>query len=193
MVRREGYTRIPVVRGDFEEVLGALDVLDLIDAAFDGKRPDVQAYLRPALFVPESINLIRLLELLKQHKAHLALVLDEYGEVTGLVTMTDVLEAIVGTVPEAGKPEEPGVVRRPDGSLLIDGGLSLARVREAIGRDIRTPPDEAGSYQTLGGLVMARLGRVPRTGDRFEFDGLRFEVLDMDRKRVDKVLLAEAK
>jgi putative hemolysin len=193
LVRREGYTRVPVVRGDFEEVLGVLDVLDLVDAALDGKQPDILAHLRPALFVPESINLIRLLELLKQHKAHLALVLDEYGEVPGLVTLTDVLEAIVGTVPEAGESEEPGVVRRPDGSLLVDGGVSLARVREAIGRDITTPPEEAGSYQTLGGLVMARLGRVPRTADRFDFDGLRFEVLDMDRNRVDKVLLSEAR
>lgn len=192
LIRREGYTRMPVVRGDFEEVLGILDVLDLVEALLAGKQPDIRAHLRPALFVPESINLIRLLELLKQHKAHLVLVADEYGEVPGLVTMTDVLEAIVGAVPEDGEPEEPGVVRRPDGSLLIDGGMSIARVREAIGRNIATPADEAGSYQTLGGLVMTRLGRVPRAGDRFDFDGLRFEVLDMDHNRVDKVLLAEA-
>jgi putative hemolysin len=95
-------------------------------------------------------------------------------------------------VPESEEAVEPDVVRRADGSLLVDGGVSLARLREALGREVETPPEEVGSYQTLGGLVMARLGRVPKVGDRFEFDGLRFEVLDMDRNRVDKVLLAEA-
>jgi putative hemolysin len=190
IIRREGYTRVPVVRGDFAEVLGMLDVLDLAEDALDGKPLDIRAHLRAPLYVPESVNLIRLLELLKQHKAHLALVLDEYGEVQGLVTMTDVLEAIVGAVPESGDAVEPDVVRRADGSLLVDGGVSLARLHEALGRDVATPPEEAGSYQTLGGLVMARLGRVPRVGDRFDFDGLRFEVMDMDRNRVDKVLLA---
>ena len=190
IVRREGYTRVPVVRGDFAEVLGILEVLDLAEDAFDSKPLDIRAHLRAPLYVPESVNLIRLLELLKQHKAHLALVLDEYGEVQGLVTMTDVLEAIVGAVPESGDAVEPDVVRRADGSLLVDGGVSLARLHEALGRDVETPPEEAGSYQTLGGLVMARLGRVPKVGDCFDFDGLRFEVLDMDRNRVDKVLLA---
>jgi len=190
IIRREGYTRVPVVRGDFAEVLGMLDVLDLAEDALDGRPLDIRAHLRAPLYVPESVNLIRLLELLKQHKAHLALVLDEYGEVQGLVTMTDVLEAIVGAVPESEEAGEPDVVRRADGSLLVDGGVSLARLHEALGRDIETPPEEAGSYQTLGGLVMARLGRVPRVGDRFDFDGLRFEVMDMDRNRVDKVLLA---
>jgi putative hemolysin len=191
IIRREGYTRVPVVRGDFVEVLGVLDVLDLAEDALDGEPLDIRAHLRAPLYVPESVNLIRLLELFKQHKAHLALVLDEYGEVQGLVTMTDVLEAIVGAVPEAGEAVEPDVVRREDGSLLVDGGVSLARLREALGREVATPPEEAGSYQTLGGLVMARLGRVPKVGDHFEFDGLRFEVVDMDRNRVDKVLLAE--
>jgi putative hemolysin len=191
IIRREGYTRVPVVRGDFAEVLGVLNVLDLTEDALAGKPADIRAHLRPPLYVPESVNLIRLLELLKQHKEHLALVLDEYGEVQGLVTITDVVEAIVGMVPEAGEAEEPDVVRRPDGSLLVDGSVSLVRLREAIGRDVELPPEEAGSYQTLGGLVMARLGRVPRVGDRFEFDGVRFEVLDMDRHRVDKVLLTE--
>ena len=193
IVRREGYTRLPVVRGDFAEVLGILDVLDLAENAFDGKPLDIRAHLRAPLYVPESVNLIRLLELLKQHKAHLALVLDEYGEVQGLVTMTDVLEAIVGAVPESEEAVEHDVVRRADGSLLVDGGVSLARLREALGREIETPPEETGSYQTLGGLVMARLGRVPKVGDCFDFDRLRFEVLDMDRNRVDKVLLAEQK
>jgi len=190
ILRQAEYTRLPVVRGDFDEVLGVLDTLDLLDDALAGRPVEILSGLRPPLYVPESIDLIRLLENFKQHKAHLALVLDEYGEVQGLVTMTDVLEAIVGEVPESDEAGALDIVKREDGSLLVDGGLSLARLRETTGKALEAPPGEMGTYQTLGGLVMARLGRVPRVGDRFEFDGLRFEVLDMDRNRVDKVLVS---
>jgi putative hemolysin len=190
ILRQAEYTRLPVVRGDFDEVLGVLDTLDLLDDALAGRPVEILSGLRPPLYVPESIDLIRLLENFKQHKAHLALVLDEYGEVQGLVTMTDVLEAIVGEVPESEEAGALDIVKREDGSLLVDGGLSLARLRETTGKALEAPPGEMGTYQTLGGLVMARLGRVPRVGDRFEFDGLRFEVLDMDRNRVDKVLVS---
>ncbi|MCC6609063.1 MAG: HlyC/CorC family transporter [Burkholderiales bacterium] len=188
-VRREGYTRVPVCRHGLRDVLGVLDTLDLLDPCLRGEPLDVLAHLEPALYVPETIHLMRLLELLKQHKAHLALVVDEYGEVQGLVTMTDVLEAIVGAVPELGEEEAPEFVRRADGSLLVDGGASLDRLQEAVGRRIEFPEDEAGRYHTVGGLVMARLGHVPRAGETFAFAGLRFEVLDMDRHRVDKVLV----
>jgi putative hemolysin len=189
-VRREGFTRLPVCRGALSEIAGILDTLDLVEPALEDKPFELEALLRPPLWVPETIHLIRLLELLKQHKEHLALVVDEYGELQGLVTMTDVLEAIVGEVPEAGETESPEIVRRPDGSLLVDGGASLSRLREALERPLELPADEANTYQTAGGLVMARLGRLPRAGDRFDFAGLRFEVLDMDRRRVDKVLVA---
>lgn len=185
-----GYASLPVCRGSLSEVLGVLDTLDLLDSALKGEPPDLRAHLRPPLWVPETIHVARLLELFKQQKEHLAFVVDEYGEVQGLVTMTDVLQAIVGEVPEAGEPEEPDVVRREDGSLLVDGGVSLVRLQEVVGRSIDLPEGEAGTYHTLGGLVMARLGRVPHVGDRFSFAGLRFEVLDMDRRRIDKVLVA---
>jgi putative hemolysin len=190
IVRREGYTRLPVCRGSLSEIAGILDTLDLLDPALADKPLELQAHLRPALYVPETIHVIRLLELFKQHKEHLALVVDEYGELEGLVTMTDVLEAIVGEVPEADEGEAPQIVRRDDGSLLVDGGASLASLREALDRTLELPADEANTYQTVGGLVMARLARVPRAGDHFDFAGLRFEVLDMDRRRVDKVLVA---
>ena len=132
-------------------MLGILDVLDLAEDAFDGKPLDIRAHLRAPLYVPESVNLIRLLELLKQHKAHLALVLDEYGEVQGLVTMTDVLEAIVGAVPESEEAVEPDVVRRADGSLLVDGGVSIARLREALGRRSRPRPRRRAATRRSAG------------------------------------------
>jgi putative hemolysin len=190
LVRREGYTRLPVCRGSLSEIVGILDTLDLLEPALEDRPLELEAQLRAPLWVPETIHVIRLLELFKQHKEHLALVVDEYGELQGLVTLTDVLEAIVGEVPEAGEGDSPEIVRRDDGSLLVDGGASLSSLRGALERALELPEDEANTYQTVGGLVMARLGRVPRAGDHFVFAGLRFEVLDMDRRRVDKVLVA---
>jgi putative hemolysin len=190
ILRRGGYTRLPVCRGGFNEVLGILDTHDLLEPALAGLAVDVTASLRPPLYVPDSVDLIGLLALFKRQKAHLALVLDEYGEVQGLVTMTDVLEAIVGDVPDTDDDVEPDVVRRQDGSWLVDGGVSLARLAEAVGRGVEPLPDEEGSYNTLGGLAMTRLGRVPRVGDRFHHAHLAFEVVDMDRHRVDRVLVS---
>lgn len=188
-IRSAGFTRLPVCRGGLADVLGVLDTLDLLHHALEGEAVDIKAHLQPPLFVPEAIHIIRLLELFKQHKAHLALVVDEYGEVQGLVTMTDVLEAIVGEVPELGDAEEPDIVRRADGSLLVDGGAAIEQLREAVAGRLELPDEEAGRYHTVGGLVMAQLGRVPHAGDAFELGPLRFEVMDMDRHRVDKVLV----
>lgn len=190
IMRDTGFTRLPVCRKGLDDVLGILDSLDLLDVALKGEALDLRKHLQQPLYVPETINLIRLLELFKLNRAHLALVVDEYGDVQGLVTMTDVLEAIVGEVPEAGEEQDLDVVRRADGSLLVDGGISLARLNEVLERSIELPEDEIGRYHTLGGLVMARLGRIPRAGDQFSFAGLRFEVMDMDRHSVDKVLVA---
>jgi len=192
VIRDTGFTRLPVCRRGLDDVLGILDTLDLLDGALQGKPLELREHVRPPLYVPESIHLIRLLELFKLNRAHLALVVDEYGDVQGLVTVTDVMEAIVGEVPEAGEPHDLDIVRRADGSLLVDGGTSLARLNEALDRAIEVPADEEGRYHTLGGLVMARLGRVPREGDQFTYAGLRFEVLDMDRHSVDKVLVRPA-
>jgi len=188
-IRHKGFTRLPVCRNGPDDVLGILDTLDLLDVVLEDGTFDLRKHLSAPLYVPESIHLIRLVELFKLNRAHLALVVDEYGVVQGLVTMTDVVEAIVGELPEADEPQDLEVVRREDGSLLVDGGISLARLNEALGRPIELPEDETGRYHTLGGLVMARLGRVPRPGDQFAYAGMRFEVLDMDRHSVDKVLV----
>jgi putative hemolysin len=192
IVRETGFTRLPVCRRGLDDVLGILDTLDLLDGALQGKSLDLREHLHPPLYVPETIHLIRLLELFKLNRAHLALVVDEYGDVQGLVTITDVMEAIVGEVPEAGEPQDLDIVHRSDGSLLVDGGTSLARLNEVLDRTIEVPEDETGRYHTLGGLVMARLGRVPHEGDQFTYAGVRFEVLDMDRHSVDKVLVTQA-
>jgi putative hemolysin len=119
----------------------------------------------------------------------MALVVDEYGGVEGLVTLNDILEDLVGDVASVDMPEERQVYKRPDGSMLIDGKLQIDDLKEVL-KVPNLPDEETGSYQTLGGLVMMQVGRVPVTGDTFETMGYKFEVVDMDGKRVDKVLVS---
>ena len=120
----------------------------------------------------------------------MALVIDERGHIEGLVTLTDVLEALVGEVPEEDEDAEEAIVRREDGSWLVDGLLASDELKERLGSSkLPLHDEEAANYQTVGGMVMDLLGRVPAAGDRFEWDGYSFEVLDMDGRRVDKVLI----
>jgi putative hemolysin len=140
--------------------------------------------------VPEGLPALRLLEMFKKSRTHMALVVDEYGGVEGLVTLNDILEDLVGDVASVDMPSERQVYQRPDGSWLIDGKLQIDDLKEVL-KITKLPDEESGSYQTLGGLVMLQVGRVPVTGDLFETDGYKFEVVDMDGKRVDKVLVSK--
>jgi len=129
------------------------------------------------------------LETFKMHRQHFALVVDEYGELQGLVTMADVMETLVGDITTVEDRAEPDIVRRDDGSLLIDGSVSPERFREATALEQELPAEHGGSYQTLGGFTMMQLEHIPQVGDKFESCGFRFEVLDMDGNRVDKLLV----
>jgi putative hemolysin len=133
------------------------------------------------------MGIFKLLEALKASHRHMAIVLDEFGAVEGLVTVTDLLEAFVGSLP-TDEDGERAIVIRPDGSWLVDGATTITDVLSDLGLD-ELPEGEAGTYHTLGGFVMARLGRIPRTADTFEWGGMRFEVVDMDGRRIDKVLI----
>ena len=126
--------------------------------------------------------------MLKQSGTHIALVIDEYGGTQGLITYHDILEAIVGEVPVLGHTEEPQAVQREDGSWLLDGMLSIDEFKQLVRID-KLPWEERGDYHTLGGLVMMHLERIPTAGDYFDYGGLRFEVVDMDGRRVDKILV----
>jgi putative hemolysin len=130
----------------------------------------------------------RLIDTFQGSHAHLALVLDEFGAIAGLVTPTDLLEGLVGAMPTAAEGEDGPIHQRDATSWLVDGTLPIDDLRATI-EAVEVPEDEAGTYQTLAGLVMTRLGRVPHTGDRFTWGALRFEVVDMDGRRVDKVLI----
>ena len=183
------YSRFPVAHGSLDNVLGIVQTKDLLTRCLAGSKMDLKENLRPPLFVPEGLPALRLLEMFKKSRTHMALIVDEYGGVEGLVTLNDILEDLVGDVASVDMPEERQVVTRPDGSLLIDGKLQIDDLKEVL-KISKLPDDETGSYQTLGGLVMLQVGRVPVTGDAFELEGHRFEVVDMDGKRVDKVMVS---
>src|SRR5215469_1478898 len=184
------YSRFPVAQGSLDNVLGIVQTKDLLTRCLAGSKMDLKENLRPPLFVPEGLPALRLLEMFKKSRTHMALIVDEYGGVEGLVTLNDILEDLVGDVASVDMPKDRQVVERPDGSLLIDGKLQIDDLKEVL-HISELPGQDSGSYQTLGGLVMLQVGRVPVTGDTFELQGHKFEVVDMDGKRVDKVLVSK--
>ena len=184
-IRESGHSRFVVAKGSLDDVLGVVHVRRLLDACLAGQPFDLRAALRPMLVVHDSMPVLRALEALRQARVSMALVVDEYGEVEGVVTVEDVLEAVVGDMPERRLGEEPAIVEREDGSLLMDGMLAIDEVKLALG--FETLPDEK-TYHTLAGFILAQLGRVPEEGQSVAYGGWRFEVVDMDGRRIDKVL-----
>ena len=169
-------------------MLGIVHVTDLLSRSLASQPLDLTVALRSPLFVPESTRGLKVLELFKQTGTHLALVVDEYGVIQGLVTLNDILVEIVGDIPSIDQPEDPQVVQREDGSWLLDGMLSVEEFFELFHLKELTG-EQRGNYHTLGGFVIMQLGRIPSSADHFEWSGLRFEVMDMDGNRVDKVLV----
>jgi len=187
LVGSGGYSRFPVARGDLDHVLGLVYAQDLLARAIAGAPLDVEEIVRPALFLPESVTALEAVERLRETRSDAALVIDEYGGFQGLLTTYDILEAIVGDLPAAGDSMDSEAVQREDGSWLLDGMLSVDELRDLLAL-AQLPYEGKAHYRTLGGLVMLALGRVPSPGDHFDCCGWRFEVLDMDGHRVDKVL-----
>lgn len=184
-----GHSRFPVAQGSLDNVLGVVQAKDLLAASLAGHSVDLQANLREPLFVPEHMPALMVMELFKKTRMSMALVIDEFGGLQGLVTLNDFLEAIVGSVSVMGERDEPEIVQREDGSWLLDGMLSMSEVTNVL-NVAGFPGEKEGHYQTLGGFVITFLGRIPKTADSFEWSGMRFEVVDMDGLRVDKVLVA---
>lgn len=186
------YSRVIVCKGGLDHILGVLQIKDLVRKVPPTAPFDVLSTLQTAVYVPDSVSPMRLLESFKKTGRPLALVVDEYGGIEGLVTLNDVMEAIVGDIPSAETPEEALAVRREDGSWLVDGMLSVERFKEIF--QIDELPDEAsGRYHTIGGFVMMQLGRIPLIADHFLWEGMRIEVVDMDANRIDKLLVVPAK
>jgi len=154
---------------------------------------DPEKAAKSPLYVPESITAVRLLENFRATHQRFAVVVDEYGELQGVVTLTDVMTAIVGDLPWAQSPDEQDIVAREDGSWLVDGAASIKRMKSVLAMDNDLPDEEENYYHTAGGFITHMLGRIPAVTDHFEHDGWRFEVVDMDKNRVDKVMVSRSK
>jgi putative hemolysin len=176
----------PVARGDLDQLEGLVQIKDLFADCLSNQPLDLKTTLSKPVFVTENLSVLKAVQEFRTHHTHIAFVIDEFGGIQGLVTMTDFLEAIVGGFPDV--KEEPEIVQRQDGSWLLDGMLPIIEFKALF--EISELPDEHENlYETLGGFLMTALGRIPRAGDFFECANLRFEVVDMDRLRVDKVLV----
>jgi putative hemolysin len=184
------YTRIIVCRDGLDHIVGILRTSDLLKSALDGEPLDVEHSMRPPLYVPAGVSTTQLLENFRKARLQSALIVDEYGELQGLVTLTDVLTSIVGELPSEDINEEQDVVRREDGSWLMDGGVSVERFKSVLEIEDALPGEEENAFNTLGGFIMHMLGRIPAVTDHFDWGGCRFEVMDMDKNRVDKVLVS---
>jgi putative hemolysin len=186
IIAEHGYSRYPVCRGGLDDVVGVVTAQQLLHQLTQQESHDLSKNLLPAVFVPETLSGMELLEHFRGSDTQMVFVVDEYGEVQGVITLRDVLEAITGEFTPA-EPEDAWAVQREDGSWLIDGLIPAPELKDRL--ELKNLPDEdRGRYNTLAGLVMLLLGRLPRVTDTVEWSGWRLEVVDMDGKRIDKVL-----
>ena len=194
LISCHNYSRFPVYRGDRAQILGYVKVRDLLAQSVRHgslEAVNIEHAVSEILFVPETVSAMVLLELFKKHRAELALIVDEYGDIQGMVTLSDVMSALVGDVTVIGEENDPDAVQRQDGSWLLDGGVDLDRFRDLMNTDIRFPDEGTGAYHTLAGFVLYQFGYIPKTSEFFEWGGYRIEVVDMDGNRIDRILVAQ--
>jgi putative hemolysin len=188
IVADSGHTRFPVCRGSLDDVQGVLNAASLLQPLSRGELPLVATHMQPPVFVPETLSGMELLEQFRVSGTDLVFVVDEYGAVQGVITERDLLEAITGEF-SAPSDEDSWAVRRADGSWLLDGLIPVPELKDRL--ELKELPEEdRGRYNTLAGMIMLLLGRLPHTTDAVEWEGWRFEVVDLDGKRVDKVLVS---
>jgi len=183
------HSRFPVCRGGLHDVLGVINARQMFSEQIKGGVIDLAAQVQPVVFVPESLNGMELLGHFRASASPMVLVVDEYGEVLGMVTLQDVLEAVTGEFKPRNQ-EEAWAVQRNDGSWLLDGLIPIPELKDRLELKF-VPEEDKGRYHTLSGLVMYLLGRLPQMGDIAKWDGWQFEVVDLDGKRVDKVIASQ--
>ncbi|MGD9650878.1 MAG: hemolysin family protein [Candidatus Dadabacteria bacterium] len=183
VIESNHFSRLLVCDGSVDHPLGTVHTKDLLPEAFRGSKGNLMDLMTPILFVPESTPVLRLLNMFKKEKVHIAVVVNEYGATEGLVTITDVLESIAGDFPELDEDFEPGIVQREDGSWLVDGMLPMDIIEKMTGIESEE------EVNTVAGFVLQNLGRIPQPGEGFDYDNVHFEVVDMDGRRIDKVLI----
>lgn len=183
------HSRLLVCRSDIDDLVGVVALRDLAERAWKGAPLDLEAAMVKPLIVHESLSVLRLLDMFRTAPVNLAVVVDEYGSVEGIVTATDILEAIAGAIPERGGVDQPAAQARADGSWLIDGMMPVDEFEDRVGlRGLR----DSGDFDTVGGFALWQLGRLPQAGDGFDWRGWHFEIVDMDGRRIDKLMAAPA-
>jgi putative hemolysin len=187
-IRDSAHSRFPVVEGGPQQVIGVVQVKDLLTAMLAGRSFDIKSAVQAPLYLPEGVTALRALELFKERGRPMALVVDEYGDFGGIVTLHDILQSLVGDIAEPGDNGSPAVVRRDDGSFLVDGMMAIDEVTDLTGLP-ELPGAASGDFHTLGGFLMARISRIPAVGDRVAVAGFSFEVVNMDGRRVERVLI----
>lgn len=180
------HSRFPVVRGNWSNILGVASARQMLAQTLRGGQPNLTEGLQPAVFVPESLTGMELLEEFKNSGVQMTIVVDEYGEAQGIVMLQDVMEAITGEF-KPRRIEESWAISRDDGSWLIDGLIPIPELKDRL-KINQVPEEERGRYHTLSGMVMLLLGKIPQTGDRCEWENWIFEIVDLDGLRIDKVL-----
>lgn len=184
------HSRIPVADGDLDKVLGYIQIRDILGTRPEDSDFDLRQFIKEPIYLPENMAALKALDNFQSSGVHLAMVVDEFGGITGMVTDYDILEAIVGEIPEDQEDVDSLAVQREDGSWLFDGLIVIDQLKEIL--DIsEMAGEERGAYQTLSGFVMSQLGRIPRTGAKFDYEDYTFEVVDMDGRRVDRVLVSK--
>lgn len=188
LLQEAPHSQLPICKGDLQQVIGIAESHDILQAALSGDLDFAEIPLAAPLFVPGTLTVIELLRTLRQHRTTFALVVSEFGVTEGIVTLDDVMLSLVGDMmPLSDEPEDALAVKRPDGSWLLDGLLPIDEMKDKLG--IRSLPDEElGNFHTVGGFVLASLGRIPRKAEQFSCEDWKFEVVDIDRNRVDQVL-----
>jgi putative hemolysin len=186
VVKGSSHSRFIVCDGELDKTLGLVRAKDLLADCLGGGPMKLGEVMQEPLFAPENARALQVLERFRETGVHLAVLLDEYGGIEGLVTSFDILEAIVGDIPTLAEIDHPPIIKRDDGSWLVDGLISIDDFKKAF--DIRKLPGE-GTYQRLSGFVLFMLGSLPSPGDHFGYAGFRLEVADMDGRRVDKVIV----
>ena len=186
IINESGYTKFLVCDDTIENILGVVKLRDYID---NRNKPgfSLRAIVTQPLFVPESMNAIKILENFRKARNYFAVVVDEYGSTQGIITLHDLTENIFGALPDLDDTEEPTIVTREDGSLLIDAMIPIDEIRETV--NLKEFDFEDADYSTLAGFILYKLSEIPKEGDHFETEGYRFEIIDMDKSKIDKVLI----
>jgi putative hemolysin len=184
------HSRIPVADGDLDQILGYIQTRELLGQSPNEPGFDLRQFIKDPIYVPENMAALKALDAIQNSGVHLAVVIDEFGGITGMVTDYDILEAIVGEIPEDSLDTDYLVFQREDGSWLFDGLIVIDQLKEILNFS-EMPGEERSAFQTLSGFVMSQLGRIPKTGAKFKYEGFLFEVVDMDGRRVDRVLVSK--